>query len=244
MIYITGDTHGEFRRIIDFCDRIETTRDDVMIILGDAGINFSGYPRDGWKKQLLARLPLKIFCIHGNHEKRPETIKSYKTTSFHGGTAWYEDDYPNILFAKDGEIYDFDGNKCIAIGGAYSVDKWYRLQMGYPWFEDEQPSGEIKKYVESQLAKKDWKIDVVLSHTLPFEYMPIDLFISGIDQSTVDNSTEHWLSDIEIKLNYKWWYAGHYHTSRITDKVQIMFEDIEEFGIHGGLRQSDDTAII
>lgn len=27
MIYITGDTHGEFRRIIDFCDRIETTRD-------------------------------------------------------------------------------------------------------------------------------------------------------------------------------------------------------------------------
>lgn len=31
---------------------------------------------------------------------------------------------------------------------------------------------------------------------------------------------------------------------RITDKVQIMFEDIEEFGIHGGLRQSDDTAII
>lgn len=233
MIYITGDTHGEFRRIIDFCDRMETTRDDVMIILGDAGINFAGYPRDGWKKQLLARLPLIIFCIHGNHEKRPETIKSYKTTTFHGGTAWYEYDYPNILFAKDGEIYDFDGKKCIAIGGAYSVDKWYRLQMGYPWFDDEQPSDEIKKYVESQLAKNEWKIDVVLSHTLPFEYMPIDLFISGIDQSTVDNSTEYWLSDIEIKLNYKWWYAGHYHTSRITDKVQIMFEDIEEFGIHG-----------
>lgn len=104
MIYITGDTHGEFRRIIDFCDRVETTRDDVMIILGDAGINFSGYPRDGWKKQLLARVPLKIFCIHGNHEKRPETIKSYKTTTFHGGTVWYEYDYPNILFAKDGEI--------------------------------------------------------------------------------------------------------------------------------------------
>lgn len=24
-------------------------------------------------------------------------------------------------------------------------------------------------------------------------------------------------------------YAGHYHTSRVRDKVQIMFEDIEEF---------------
>lgn len=72
--------------------------------------------------------------------------------------------------------------------------------------------------MEGQLAKNDWKIDIVLSHTLPFEYMPIDLFISGIDQSTVDNSTEHWLSDIEIKLNYKWWYAGHYHTSSLLNQ--------------------------
>ena len=97
-------------------------------------------------------------------------------------------------------------------------------------------SDAIKEYVESQLTKNQWKIDVVLSHTLPYEYMPTDLFLSGIDQSKVDNSTEHWLSDIESKLDYKWWYAGHYHTSRITDNIQIMFEDIEEFGIHGQLQ--------
>ena len=54
-------------------------------------------------------------------------------------------------------------------------------------------------------------------------------FLSMIDQSTVDESTELWLGEIEKKLDYKWWYAGHYHTSRVRDKVQIMFEDIEEF---------------
>lgn len=232
MVYITGDTHGEFDRLLYFCGQAEITQDDVMIILGDAGINFFGYPQDEYKKMLLERLPMKIFCIHGNHEKRPETINSYKTTTFHGGMVWYENDYPNILFAKDGEIYDFNGMKCIVIGGAYSVDKWYRLRMGYPWFDDEQPSEEIKEYVESKLTQNDWKIDIVLSHTVPFEYMPTDLFIPGIDQSAVDNSTEHWLSCVENKLDYKWWYAGHYHTSRITDKIQIMFKDIEEFGIH------------
>ena len=26
MIYLTGDTHGKFRRLLNFCDRIETTR--------------------------------------------------------------------------------------------------------------------------------------------------------------------------------------------------------------------------
>jgi hypothetical protein len=62
--------------------------------------------------------------------------------------------------------------------------------------------------------------------------MPIDMFCSGIDENKIDHSTENWLSVIRNKLDYKWWYAGHYHTSRIVDKVQIMFEDIEEFGIH------------
>lgn len=32
MIYLTGDTHGEFKRIADFCDENSTTKEDVMII--------------------------------------------------------------------------------------------------------------------------------------------------------------------------------------------------------------------
>ena len=40
---------------------------------------------------------------------------------------WVEDKYPNLLFAKDGEVYDFDGYKCLVIGGAYSVDKYWRI---------------------------------------------------------------------------------------------------------------------
>lgn len=105
MIYITGDTHGDMNRIVRFCERMETSQEDIMIILGDVG----------------------------------------------------------------------------------------------------------------------------LSHTVPYDYRPVDLFLSMIDQSTVDESTELWLGEIEKKLDYKWWYAGHYHTSRVRDKDQIMFEDVEEF---------------
>lgn len=42
MIYITGDTHGRFERVEQFSERFGTSREDVLIILGDAGINFSG----------------------------------------------------------------------------------------------------------------------------------------------------------------------------------------------------------
>lgn len=109
----------------------------------------------------------------------------YKLQEWNGGKVWVEEAYPNILFAKDGEIYDIAGMKTIVIGGAYSVDKFYRLSKGYNWFEDEQPSDEIKAYVEKQLSNNDWNVDVVLSHTVPYYYRPVDLFLSMIDQSSI-----------------------------------------------------------
>ena len=41
MIYITGDTHGDFRHIERFCYEQETAIDDVFILLGDSGINYA-----------------------------------------------------------------------------------------------------------------------------------------------------------------------------------------------------------
>ena len=66
------------------------------------------------------------------------------------------------------------------IGGAYSVDKWYRLRMDMNWFPDEQPSAEIKASVERKLEELSWKVDVVLSHTCPERYVPVEAFLSGM----------------------------------------------------------------
>lgn len=231
MIYITGDTHGHFERIQIFCEQQHTTKDDIIIILGDAGINFSGLFKDNIKKDFLSHLPITLFCIHGNHEQRPFTIPSYKEKSWHEGIVYVEDEYPNLVFAKDGEIYDFDGKKTMVIGGAYSIDKMMRIVYGYGWWEDEQPSEEIKQYVEQQLKLNQWKMDVILSHTCPLKYEPVEVFLLGIDQNRVDQSTEIWLDEIENKLNYQKWYCGHFHTEKKVEKLEIMFENIDLFHI-------------
>lgn len=231
MIYITGDTHGEFWRIMGLSIMNETTKEDIIIILGDAGVNYSGAEIDRKKKEFLENLSITIFCIHGNHEKRPENIESYIEKEWHGGKVYYEEEFPSLLFAKDGEIFDLDGKQAIVIGGAYSIDKDRRLLYGYGWWEDEQPSEESKRYVEHQLEKKDWKIDVVLSHTTPLKYEPVEVFLKDVDQSKVDKSTEIWLDNIEEKLSYDKWYCGHYHTKKKIDKMQMMFENIEQFTI-------------
>ena len=231
MIYITGDTHGNFEHIESFCKRMDTSTDDILIILGDAGINFYGEEYDRRKKIYLNSLPITLFCIHGNHEQRPYTISSYKEKEWHEGIVYYEEEFSSILFAKDGEIFDLDGKKTIVLGGAYSIDKYFRLLRGYPWWSDEQPSMEIKQYAEQRLEEQNWKIDIVLSHTGPLKFEPREMFLEGIDQSRVDKSTEIWLDYIENKLSYKKWYFGHYQTEKKIDKVEIKFNDISLFEI-------------
>ena len=227
MIYITGDTHGDFTRIMEFCKKEKTTTEDIMIILGDAGINYSSYQNDINKKRFIRKIPVTLFCIHGNHEIRPCHIKQYSIQRFMGGNVYREEDFPTINFAIDGETYYFNGLKTIVCGGAYSVDKYYRLEHGWSWFEDEQPSNEIKTKVESVLKKNNYDIDIFLSHTTPYNYRPIEMFLPQVDQNLVDHSTELWLQTIENKLNYKKWYAGHYHTNKLDKKIQILYKDVQ-----------------
>lgn len=232
MIYFTGDTHGGYRDIIKFCNRQHLLRTDVIIILGDAGYNYYSGERDAEAKLHLSHVKPTILCIHGNHEIRPTNIPTYKSKEWNGGIVWYEEEYPNLLFAKDGEIYILNGLNYLAIGGAYSVDKHLRLRRGAGWWEDEQPSDEIKRYVEEQIRAH--RVDVILSHTCPRKYIPTEVFLPMVDQSTVDNSTEIWLDQIEEAVNYKAWYCGHWHTDKRIDRMHFLYRTFESEEDIGG----------
>lgn len=227
MILLTGDTHGNFLRLEKLQNKFNLIDKDTLIILGDVGLNFERDWRDEKRKEFVNAYPFTTFCIHGNHEMRPWHLSTCLERSYRGGTVWYEEAYPHIVYAKDGEVYDFDGLSCMVIGGAYSVDKHKRLAFQLPWFEDEQPSDEIKKAVEQALSERNWKIDVVLSHTCPERFIPIEMFLPGVDQSKVDTSTEEWLGKIEEKLSYKRWYCGHYHLNKHIEKLEFLFEEFQ-----------------
>ena len=227
MVYITGDIHGQTERITYFADRFGMTEEDIIVILGDVGANYYLNKRDKKTKEQLSSIKPTILCIHGNHEARPDKLAGYETKIWNDGLVQYQPDYPNLFFAVDGALYNINGKRCIALGGAYSVDKYYRLEKGYAWFEDEQPSDTIKNYVNNQLLSVSNKVDVVFSHTCPLKYEPREAFLSCIDQSTVDKSTEQWLDTIEDSLDYKAWYCGHGHIDKKIDKVSFLFEGWE-----------------
>lgn len=232
MIWLTGDTHGHFDRVEAFCREQQTTTDDILIILGDSGFNFGG-ERDRFLKTRASQFPITIFSLHGNRENRPQDIPGYVEGSFHGGNILYEPQYPNLLFAVDGEVYRFAGTDCLVVGGAYSTGKEYRLVKGLGWWPDEQPSDETKRQVEALLARRGWQMPVVLTHTCPLRYKPLEALKPDLDQSTVNCTTELWMDAIASKLRYDHWFCGHFHTDKQIDNLQILFQTFVPFPSEG-----------
>ena len=231
MVYITGDTHRNFSRLSEF----DYDPDDMLIVLGDAGINYFLNILDEQFKEFLETLNLKIFCVRGNHEERPENIDSYREVEMFGGKVFIEDEYPNLIFAKDGETYNINGKSVLVIGGAYSVDKTFRLVHGYSWFPSEQLNDSEKEIILNNVSGKHF--DIVLSHTCPYKYEPREVFLKGLDQSLVDKSMEHFLDKVEENITYDKWYCGHYHTEKTEDKLEFLYRSIKDFPKTKGMRK-------
>ena len=178
--------------------------------------------------------------VKGNHDQRPSK-KLYHVAPEDAhpllrGTCLVEDAYPSLLFAPMYGACEFNAlsgwKSAFVLGGAYSADKWYRLEMqelghsGYRWFPDEQMTTHEMK--EAQAMIQEAQPEIVLSHTCPFRYIPRDMFLSQIDQSTVDDTMEHWMDTVEKAIDYKKWYCGHWHTDRSIDNMRFMYHDIIE----------------
>ena len=232
--FVRGDTHGQFKGIKQFCYLNHTTLDDVILILGDVGLNYHCDDRDIPNKRFLSKLPITILCIHGNHEERAWNLPNYKRTYNEKFKCYVyiEEEYPNILFLEDGIFY-LEDKKCLAISGAYSIDKNYRIYKGYKWFLSEQPTKEEKEKI-LELIKSEYSFNYIFSHTVPLKYEREleDLFLPNVDQSLVDKSTERFLDEVEDRVTYDHWYFGHYHASfDLTEKVTILFNKIIELNL-------------
>ena len=228
MVYVTGDVHGYFGRIVRFCESLPApTQDDVLVVLGDVGVNFWLDDHDLPVKEALGHLPVTVLCVHGNHEARPTPSLGYVERSWRGGRVYVDDAFPGLLFAKDGSIFELDCGSCLVAGGAYSVDKRFRLADGRRWFPDEQPGPDERAAVEAACIDVAWSVDYVFSHTSPLGYRPTEAFLASIKQNEVDTSTEEWLQYLERRLEYTCWLCGHFHINKhAPQNMRVLFKQV------------------
>ena len=72
-------------------------------------------------------------------------------------------------------------------------------------------------------------MEIILTHTCPLRYKPLETLKKDLDQSTVDSTTEAWMDKIEERLSYEHWYCGHFHTDKDVGKLQILFQTFVPF---------------
>lgn len=239
--YVTGDTHGNFNRFYMLSEEIKRDPDVGIIILGDAGWNFFLNNTDIHKKRdFHNNFDFYVYCVRGNHEARPQSIKGMELVwdSNIMGLVYYELQFPRIRYFLDYGMYNLNGLKTLVIGGAYSVDKYYRLvRAGLQesennpkktgWWADEQLTEDERagcyKFAE---VVDNW--DLILSHTCPISWEPIDLFLSSVDQSSVDSSMEEWMEDLKKNVKWNTWLFGHFHDDRLVrPHVEMLYRDVE-----------------
>ena len=205
--------------------------------MGDCGVNFYLNKTDSKNKKDINSRHYYIYCVRGNHEARPVDIPGMELVYDNQvqGYVYMENNFPYIRYFVDGISYMIDGKRTLVIGGAYSVDKYYRLAR-FPkdakwtgWFENEQLSpierDLIEKFVEGE------SYDIVLTHTCPRSWQPTELFIDGLPQEFVDNSMEDWLEQLKDKFSWNTWYYGHYHADILyhSRHAIMLYEQIIPF---------------
>ena len=244
---VRGDTHGNFTWMFNGCLKDYNPEETAIIILGDAGFNFYLNKTDEQKKKEIDAQGFTFYCVRGNHEARPQDIPNmiciYDDNV--NGMVYIENAYPHIRYFLDYGIYIINDYICAVIGGAYSVDKYWRLQRAgikdkldpnwfnpkkTGWFYNEQLTEQEMAAATRLFANQHF--DFVFSHTCPASWEPVDLFLNSVDQTSVDQTMELWLDKLRDKISFEVWCFGHFHADRLErPKVEQYFNDIEDLDV-------------
>ena len=246
MIYITGDTHSDFRRFQKsiFPEQKEMTKEDYCIIAGDFGgvwhevDDKDQRKAEDYRLNELSNRSFTTLFVPGNHENYARLMSDeFPLKKWNGGMV--KEIRPSILMLMRGEMYEIDGAKFFAFGGASSHDitdgildggdpDWktkakqlnrqgkymYRIK-GISWWEEELPTEEEMRHGLDVLNQNDWKADFVITHCA-----------SSSTQAMLgyhdNNVLTKYLEEIRQKLTYKRWFFGHYHDNRQVNAQDIL----------------------
>lgn len=190
------------------------TKEDIVVIMGDAGFVWDGSATDKYWQDFLDKKPWTTFCVLGNHEAYP-LIEKLPIVDFHGTLARKVND--SIYYAISGEVYNLCGKKCLIVNGADSHDKVFRKE-GISWWAQEKITQDDVNKALITLAQYNDKVDFIFSHTGGTEVNRM----LGFKPTHSD-----FMLDLVLNTaDYDQHFCGHYHVDKLCDKSRILYDDI------------------
>ena len=248
MIYITGDTHGEFKHrfnMENFPEQKDMTKDDYVIICGDFGgiwnVGTESKSEKYWLDWFEER-PYTLLFVDGNHENF-DRLNEYPVKMWHGGKV--HEIRPHVLHLMRGQVFEIDEKKIFTFGGARSHDisggiletddpdfkeKKKALKKNYTpfrtnhisWWEQELANEEEMREGKVNLSAHDFTVDFIVTHCCSSSTQ----VLLGGSMFEPDRETDY-LEYIKNNVKYKKWFFGHYHDNRnIFDKEILIYEQM------------------
>lgn len=242
-IYVTGDFHGsmDIKKISskNWSEGRKLTSDDFLIQLGDFGLIWDkiGCKKDKqhnhWRNWLGEKS--YTFCfVDGNHEGYTELEQFPIEHKFGGKVRVIPTDNKPLYQLLRGEVYNFNGHKCIALGGAESQDKQWRIP-DVSWWKQENWNHAETEYIIDQIQANP-NIEYVFAHTCPdsisYEILRhVGATSAGTYKEYYEGKCECQVARAmqvlvdEFDLKPKEWHFGHWHLDCfVTEKDGVKYQ--------------------
>lgn len=241
-IYITGDIHGNFEKIITDLELFSFKKNDYYIVCGDFGV--WDEQTLGWLVKMGSLINFTILFCDGNHENF-DILNSLPIENFCGGKVHKVAE--NIYHLMRGEIYNIEGKKFFVMGGASSHDisdgildpndknfvlkkkvlnakghYMYRIK-GVSWWKEELPCDKEYDNALKNLQKENYEVDYIITHCAP------TCILYRISPLYKEDKLNDFLNYIYRQVEFKHWYCGHYHeNTKITENFIILYQKVKE----------------
>ncbi len=248
MIYVTGDTHGDWMtrlKVDSFPEQKEMTKDDFVIVCGDFGI-WDNSKREKYNLGWLEDKQFTTLFISGNHENY-DILDSLPVEEWHGGKVNFI--RPSVIHLMRGQIFSIENKTFFTFGGASShdisagilepddldfKDKKRRLDKDpfasyrinhVSWWERELPSEEEMQEGLDNLQKQNNKVDYIITHS-PYTSL-LRQMDGGSGPYQRDILTDY-LQKIKQNVEYKHWLFGHMHVNQTYhwERSSCLYEQI------------------
>ena len=230
--FITGDTHGDFRRFLpeNFYEQERLTKEDFVLICGDMGGVWYGDCRDDEGLDFLEDRPFTTLFVTGNHENY-DALRTYPLEEWHGGKI--RRIRTSVLLLERGQIFELCGKASshdiqggiLEPNDSQFLSKFHMLEAkGAPfrvnhrsWWKEELPSPEEYLEARRNLDRAGWEVDYIITHCAPTSIQN-DLLR---EWSKPDDLTD-FLEEVRQRCRFRYHFFGHYHSDGILQKQFVL----------------------
>ena len=225
-LLVTGDLHGDTAALTMIAKKL--LQGDVLFVAGDFGFIF----RDNQDERsflndvdmFLRKLGTFLVFVDGNHENH-KALNEFPVDSWQG--AWVHLIRSHVIHVLRGEVLTLKGKNIFCFGGAFSIDRSWRV-LGESYWEEEIPTDEDYCNGNTNLEKCGYKIDYVLTHTCPIDLvLRLGSYHSSMEEQPLQNYLQY-VSD-QVYGSLQKWFFGHWHKDRVIGldgKFRAIYLDV------------------